>query len=305
MKVIFIHGIKNEENTKESIERDWVEAIKQGLNKIGKNLPESFTFEAAYYGKILADEAENWTLNQRADVQVMGASNAITHTQNSSQTNASLYREFERHYNLNREQITEALEGDTSDADVDAMARGIHKKWLKAIARALEKVVPTRGKYIARFFLRQASAYLSKAGLKQTIDDTVFDQVFKDVNRDTDLCVVSHSLGTIVAYTLLRQSTDSIQAKALFTLGSPLGIEFVKQGLGIPKICLPNVEDWINIADKEDFVALKPELNGDTFWCDHIENHSFIDNGYEDAHSVEMYLSQEIFAKRFSALLGF
>lgn len=101
------------------------------------------------------------------------------------------------------------------------MAKGIHKKWLKALARALEKILPTRGKYVAKKYLKQASAYLQKNDLKKQIDKRVYEQVFESVDENDPICVISHSLGTITAYSLLMQSRNALKPKVLFTLGSP------------------------------------------------------------------------------------
>src|SRR5688500_16638848 len=55
MRLILVHGINNEENTREQIEKDWLDAIREGWAAAGlapKNLPQVVT---AYYAKELVD----------------------------------------------------------------------------------------------------------------------------------------------------------------------------------------------------------------------------------------------------------
>jgi hypothetical protein len=169
---------------------------------------------------------------------------------------------------------------------------------LKAIARALEKVLPSKGKTVARAFISQAAAYLHKPSLKEKIDDLVMTQIIDGLPKDEKVVIISHSLGTIVAYDLMRRLRHQVKVKLLLTAGSPLGIEIVKRRLGGPPlICLPNVERWVNVSDSEDFVALETRLTGKTFGCDKITNIDQLDNGDEDAHDILKYLAHEVVAK--------
>jgi len=177
------------------------------------------------------------------------------------------------------------------------MAKGIHKSWLKAIARALEKVLLSNGKTVARAFISQAAAYLHKPGLKEKIDDLVMTQIIDGLPKDEKVVVISHSLGTIVAYDLMRRLRHQVKVKLLLTAGSPLGIEIVKRRLGPPLICLPNVDKWVNASDREDFVALQTKLTSTTFGCDKIQNNDQLDNGDEDAHDILKYLAHDVVAQ--------
>ncbi|PDT80542.1 hypothetical protein CO676_27245 [Sinorhizobium sp. BJ1] len=82
--------------------------------------------------------------------------------------------------------------------------------------------------------------------------------------------VVSHSMGTVIAYDCLVRVPDCPGVDALVTLGSPLGIDEVQDKLapewtrsdGFPS---QKVEgDWVNIFDRLDVVAaLDPVLAND------------------------------------------
>ena len=175
------------------------------------------------------------------------------------------------------------------------MAAGIHKKWLKAIARAFEKVLPTDGRYVARLFLKQAAAYLHADGVKIKIDSIVREQVFDSIRSDETTVIVAHSLGTVVSYDLLRKMHHTDVSIDLFlTAGSPLGVEIVKKKLGRPLFMPNSILRWVNATDPEDFVALENELNSDTFGQVDIVNYSGLDNGDADAHNIRQYLQHKV-----------
>ncbi|HTM79763.1 hypothetical protein [Asticcacaulis sp.] len=288
-KVLLIHGINNEDNSAKNILDTWVKALTAGVAAAGKSMPKDVSFKAAFYGETLAVETASWGDTQESTT-TMGADSPDKDYADPEL--AALYREFQEKYNIPDSAVIDHLDDGDEVAAVNTMAKGIHKQWLKAIARALEAVLPTRGKYIAQVFLKQASAYLRKPGLKEKIDGMVYDQVFKGLAADEKVIVISHSLGTIVAYDILRMHRQDLSAKLLLTAGSPLGIEIVKKRLGPPLICLKNAPTWINASDPNDFVALKPELTAQNFGCEKIDNIAGLNNGEEDAHSIEKYLAQ-------------
>lgn len=84
------------------------------------------------------------------------------------------------------------------------------------------------------------------------------------------IVVVSHSMGTMIAYDCLKRVPDCPSIDALMTIGSPLGIDEVQEGLqpewtrsdGFPSQKL--LGKWINIFDPFDAVArLDPRLAND------------------------------------------
>ncbi len=292
--VLLIHGINNQNNSKENIEKTWSDALKSGADSLGLAIPDNVQFKAAFYGDILFEETESWKENKDESSPMSVDSPDEDYVDNEI---AALYREFQKKYEISDEEVAKELDNE-DDFRVQRKADGIHKKWLKAIARALEKVLPSRSENkIVKAFLTQAAAYLHKPGLKEKIDDIVMTQTIDGLSADDKVVIISHSLGTIIAYDLLRRFRHKVKVKFLLTAGSPLGIEVVKRRLGEPLICLPNIEKWLNIADSEDFVALQTKLNGTTFGCDEIENIDNLDNGDEDAHSILKYLAHNAVAE--------
>lgn len=88
------------------------------------------------------------------------------------------------------------------------------------------------------------------------------------------LMLIAHSMGTIIAYDVLRdlgQRDQEFQVHEFVTIGSPLGITGVKKRIhsersyaSVP-VRTPTVvsEKWVNYADPADVVAADAHLRGD------------------------------------------
>ncbi len=287
-KILLIHGINNQGKSEEIIRSSWGDALRKGAVAAGMSIPDDVTFHAAFYGDLLHEETESWVKSGPA-VTPMGP-DALDSDYVDDRI-AELYIEYQRGNGISDAQVALALDPGDEPLSAKRMAKGVHKKWLKAIARALESILPDRGKAVARQFLRQASAYLQKPGLKARIDAKVREQLFDSLRTDEEVVVIGHSLGSVIAYDLLRRLHSVVGCRLLLTCGSPLGVNVVKVGIGPPLRCLPNVKHWLNVSDEEDFVALHPELTVKSFGCDQVHNMADVDNGVEDAHDVLRYLA--------------
>lgn len=82
--------------------------------------------------------------------------------------------------------------------------------------------------------------------------------------------VLSHSLGTIVAYEVLCSYEMKLNVPLFITVGSPLGIDplqaKLRQNLGVRQLTKPwCVKKWYNFADPLDIVAADKSLCDDYF----------------------------------------
>jgi len=124
--------------------------------------------------------------------------------------------------------------------------------------------------------------------------------------------VVSHSMGTVVAYDCLKRVGDCPRVSGLVTIGSPLGIDEVQDKLspewrrhdGFPSTTLET--DWINIADRLDPVCgPDPSLANDfrregrAVVADHL-----VTNAGMWRHSVVQYLRRDELLGELRRLLG-
>ena len=87
--------------------------------------------------------------------------------------------------------------------------------------------------------------------------------------RDHHILLVAHSMGSVIAYDVLRlleREDPSLHVAHLITAGSPLGLAKVKlkfeaehETLRVPN----NISAWTNLADGEDVVAIMGALDAD------------------------------------------
>ncbi len=110
-----------------------------------------------------------------------------------------------------------------------------------------------------------------------------FDQAMQDYD---EIVLVTHSLGTVATYDVLRQFAAQYKIAIWFTLGCPLGklvkLRFRPASLGA--IALPNVARWHNVYDTNDFVA---DVIGAYFHASDFRVHDIfveVANAMPDAH---------------------
>jgi hypothetical protein len=168
-------------------------------------------------------------------------------------------------------------------------------EWVQAIARAIERRSPR----IAEMALKgvpQVDGYLNRPHVRKAVDNIVRPTL----NQGRTL-VVSHSLGTVVTYLLLKELSGRLNVPLYFTIGSPLGIEAVVRR--VKPITTPNVMNaWVNAADERDYVALVSSLKSPTY-PSIITNITDIHNHGDDAHSISEYLKHKSVAERIAAAL--
>lgn len=284
MRLILVHGINNENKTPEEIESIWMTALQDAWHRNGLRTPKNLSITVPYYAAELAEFSK-----ARRGVVTAGTSSR------PSQIEFDLLQEY-----ANAMGVTD------SDMDDAAKQKGInlatveagvpHENWIIVLSRALENILPTRGKYIARLFLRQAAVYLERQGVQRRIKDIVRSKMFSD---DNVIVVVAHSLGTVVSYELLTESESTSRPTPLFcTLGSPLAVAVVSNYVGtradFPR---PPVGRWINGLHPKDFVTLGRELGRSSMGFDGIENDATVINLEDDKHDIRAYLSTPSIAK--------
>ncbi|NTW63872.1 MAG: alpha/beta hydrolase [Chlorobiaceae bacterium] len=277
MRMIFVHGINQQGKSSQQIREEWLSSLhttfaRQGSDPFGR----LSRIDAAFYGN---------TLEQLSSVKVKDEAIALGAEEAQDDFDefaVDALKEMALRIGATERQIDDEI----SETTV-AQGAGPHKKWIKAIARVIEIVAPEQGAFALRL-LGQAHAYIRN----KSVHDEVNKLVRPLFENDEPAIVVSHSLGTIVAYSILREFAGNGRPRKspLFvTLGSPLGIKSIRNGFPKPRIKPENVLRWVNGADPEDFVALRAELTNDNFGPG-IENYPDIENGKEDPHSITAYL---------------
>lgn len=171
-------------------------------------------------------------------------------------------------------------------------------EWVQGIARVLDRDIPELGD-IALRLARQVDGYLTCPEVRDAVDNVIRPSFLRGPT-----VIVAHSLGSVIAYRLLREVEDSIDVPLLVTVGSPLGITVVKHYLSPPLLKVPSgVKHWLNAADKKDCVALYARLDRNTF-VDGIENVANVHHVRDNPHAITDYIGHACVAGRIHAALS-
>lgn len=130
--------------------------------------------------------------------------------------------------------------------------------------------------------LKQVRAYFTDPEVRTCVRQRVLDAVTEETR-----VVVGHSLGSVVAYEAL--CAERTPVTTFVSVGSPLGIPHLVYDRLLPK---PGgwpgeVENWTNIADRGDVVALTKELS--PLFGPHVVD-VLVHNGSK-AHDMRPYLT--------------
>lgn len=108
-----------------------------------------------------------------------------------------------------------------------------------------------------------------RSEMRQSLRKKLIDKLNAARERSDVVVVVSHSMGTMIAYDCLRNAPDCPEVAGLITLGSPLGVDEI-QGPLIPSGAKANAfperlkGPWVNVYDPLDPIcALDPRLAND------------------------------------------
>ena len=143
---------------------------------------------------------------------------------------------------------------------------------------------------IAATFVPEVAAYFAsdRAAARVKACDALADTM----RRRRPRVLIAHSLGSVVAYETLWANPD-LEIELLITLGSPLGMRNVVFERLLPTPVdgcgrrPPNAGRWVNIADKDDIVAIPPALGGCFAGVDLDVS---VNLDWIDFHTVEKYL---------------
>jgi hypothetical protein len=275
-RLVFVHGMRQEGRPTDALLTSWKDSLYGTWESLGLTKP-AVTPEMPYFGDVL----------DRLTRELHGGGNVIGRGGlggTPSPVEEEMIREFAAAYGVEDAEVRAELGS-------EVVSRGpANWEWVQAVGRVLERRVPLFRK-IGVSLVVQVDAYLNRPHITEAVDDIV-----APLFKPGPVVIVSHSLGTIVSYRLLRR-TNFAQVPLFVTLGSPLGINAVKDRISPPKLARPvQVGHWLNGTDGRDFVALYSRLDAQTF-CTGIENVADIRNRHEDAHSIIDYLKDRRIAQ--------
>ncbi|HEY3177738.1 MAG TPA: alpha/beta hydrolase [Casimicrobiaceae bacterium] len=296
-QLVLVHGRAQQEKDSVALKAEWLKALQEGLAKSGLTLPIAETdVRFPFYGDTLYQMAGGASAEQAAAVIVRGE-NA---NDDEKRFTRAVLEEIRRKAGITDAQLAAV-------AGQEVVDRGpLNWAWVQGVLQAVDRYVPNGSGTSIALFTRDVYLYLKNPTIRQTIDDGVCAAMTPGV----ETVVVSHSLGTVVAYNLLRQQAHQRGWKIpLFvTVGSPLAVTEIRKTLRslAPCRCPEGVSEWFNALDERDVVALYP-LDDASFPIDPtipaIENKRDVRNKTENRHGIAGYLDDAEVAKRIHAAL--
>lgn len=281
-QLVFIHGRAQEHKDSVALKQDWIEAWQRGLAKSGLSIPiPEHDIRFPYYGDTLYDLVTGAA--DPADVIIRGGASA-----SELAFQQSVIEEIQRATGITDAQVDEALGAEVRE-------RGpLNWEWVQAILKAIDRHVPGgSGKAIA-LATNDVYQYLRNPGVRDTIDTGV-----RAAMDDRPTVVVAHSLGTVVAYNLLRRDGPILHwnVPLLVTLGSPLAVTAIRKGVS-PIEYPACVGHWCNAMDERDVVALYPLDDAHFNVTPAIDNLRKVNNHTTDRHGIDGYLDDPMVARR-------
>lgn len=286
-ELVLVHGRAQQGKDSVALKAAWIDSLVTGMAKSGLELPIPETaVRLPFYGDTLVDLVAGRTGDDVAQVIVRG-------TGDDEAAQAFL------------EQVVLEVQEKTglSDADVlaaagadDVVGRGFqNSRLVLGILRALDAYVPLASGPALALATADVYHYLHNPGITKVITDGVRAAMTPRVES----VVVGHSLGSVVAYKLLKEEGPAAgwAVPALITVGCPLGVGAIRRAIG--GLAHPSVVGtWFNALDPDDVVALRP-LEAPWFGIDPaVTNKVDVDNPTANQHGISGYLEDPEVARR-------
>ena len=296
-RLILIHGRAQQRKDSIALKAEWLQALEMGMANADLKMPIPETdVRFPYYGDTLAQLDAGRRPDEVADIVVRGSG-----TDDDEQRFMRRILEETR----KRAGITEAQLAALAGTQV--IERGLENQaWFQSILQALDRHVPYASGASIALATHDVYQYLKNDSVREVIDEGVA-QAFEP---GVETVVVAHSLGTVVAYRLLRLlgKKRGWKVPVFITVGCPLAVAEIQATLRREASvrCPECVGSWFNAFDDADVVALYP-LIADQFALDPdkpaIENKSDVHNHTENRHGIGGYLDDTVVAARIHAAL--
>lgn len=276
MRLVFVHGRSQGGQDRAKLQQAWEQTLREGLAAARLTLPTNTAVSFPFYGDELDRSVSQLNAPLFTDVATKGA----TIEDREMVFRAELALELARNAGLSTADIER-------EAGPDANEKGpLQWEWVHAILKLLDRNAHA-GDIVLDQFTRDVYVYMTYPKVSKAIDDIVLAAIV----APGPCVVVAHSLGTILSYRILTALAGSVDVRAFITVGSPLGLNAIRNHLPTPLAMPQHVGKWRNAYDKRDVVALLP-LDGTTWPIEpSIENFGEVKNMTSNAHGIVGYLN--------------
>ncbi|MET8275105.1 endopeptidase [Streptomyces sp. NPDC005096] len=279
-RIVGVHGIRQGGTSQRQLHKDWSRALDRGIRAfhVGTSAP------ASALTPIL--DVPHWSPLLARGVDRLGPSDGM------SDESVPLTGDEEAF-------LVEAFDDLLRSEDVawaeqqDLPTLGPPKMWPASLTRrviAYDRRAPEGAGRKLVTFLREVRYYLTNP----TLADRVRTRVLEAFS-DTTTVVIAHSLGSVIAYDLIRHQqlaapgTVGARLHTFVTCGSPLAIPAIRRAMTIPDrdlLATPPGIRWVNVHDPDDVITGAAGL---ALGARNVID-AEVDNGNTDPHAAEKYL---------------
>lgn len=298
--IIGIHGLGNKP-PKYLLKKWWKDAMNEGMKTqgINKKVPD---FEMIYWADILYDKPLNkWE------------------------------KDHENPYYLDEPYVKASEFVEVEDHAFIMKLTGFISNQLNKIFLNEDKTLNYSfiSDYILKKYFRDLDVYyIEECNDKNDnyckVRHLIRNRIAKAINKykDYEICIIAHSMGSIVAYDVLNYIIPEKKINTLITIGSPLGLPVVVSKIAAEHnqlhkgeknmVTPPGVtSNWFNMADITDRVAINFKLADDftpnermVAPKDFLVQNNYQVNGIKNPHKSFGYLRTPQFSKILSDFIG-
>ena len=295
--LVFVHGRAQQSKDSKALKAEWIAYWADGLKKSGLSVPlPDNRIHFPYYGDTLDQLVAGKSPEEAAKIVVRGV---------APEGGGELSLEERAFIEAVLLESIGRFEGDAEGAVWRALPPGaivekgvLNWGWVQGLLEVLDKHIPGASSASVALATRDVFQYLTN----DIIRDVINAGTVSAMPAEEETVVVSHSLGTVVAYNVLRLNAKQKGWKVpLFvTLGSPLAVSVIKEKLArIKPIAFPvNVATWFNAMDERVVVSLYPLDKENFSLTPAIVNKTNVRNSTSNAHGISGYLGDKEVAKR-------
>ncbi len=275
MRLVFVHGRSQQGKNPDALKREWLGALEKGLEKNGLVLPAGVEVQLPFYGDRLDAFARESEVPMTEDLRTKGGEA----DPGFLAFEAAMAEALRQRAGVTDQQIN-------AEYGANPKPKGPQNwEWVQAIFRALDKHVPGMSANVLERFTRDVYLYSTRSGVKTEINGIVAAAL----TESEPTVVVGHSLGSVVAYSVLREDPRALQVPLYITVGCPLGVRPIRDQLKPLKFPRP-AEAWYNAYDERDVVALYPLDHNNFPVTPAVTNYGKVNNHTDNRHGIVGYL---------------
>lgn len=289
--IIGIHGLGNKPS-KEILKEWWSMSLIEGLHKIDPEM-DMPRFEIIYWADILHEEPLNEQIKDKKspiyleEKYVPGKGEQLVVNHDMRKKFLDWYDEAADKIFLNEDMTVNY--SFISDNVIHSYFKDLEAYYINKTIRSDGTIIPAR--------------------------DEIRNKVMSELKKyeGDDIFLIAHSMGSIIAFDILTFYLPNLKIDTFATLGSPLGIPFVRSKIALEQNEVlhagyklktpPEVNKWYNFSDLEDMVAINYSLKDDfdtngkgVKAIDFIVNNDYEINKVKNPHKSFGYLRTKEFS---------